>query len=140
MTEKKYLTKGQMIDMADRVYEDVLIPEWKNQYVCVQSLTAAEKDQFESGMTQFRQIGNRMVATPNLVNMRARLVAMCVVDPQTHERVFGDGDVPELGRKSAAALDRIVEACKRLSRWSDNDLEKMALELKNDPPAASPTD
>ena len=41
-------------------------------------------------------------------------------------RVGGDVEVVELGRKSAAALNRIVEVAQKLNAVSDGDLEDLA--------------
>ncbi len=133
----KYLTKSSVLNADDRVYEDVDVPEWGG-VVRVQSLMATEKDAFEASITSVQRIGRRVVQKPDFVNVRAKLAVLCMVD-EAGQRLFSDGDVAELGRKSAAALDRVIEVAKRLSRLNDADLEELTAGLKNAPPAASAT-
>lgn len=133
---KKLLNKASILSTQDRIFEDIEVPEWGG-FVRVRSLTAAEKDAFEASLTITKQVGRKIIQQPNLVNVRAKLAAQCIVD-ENGQRLFSDLDVLELGGKSAAALDRIVEAAKRLSRLDDDDLEKLTAELKNDQPVASP--
>jgi len=61
----------------------------------------------------------------NLANVRARLCAISIVD-ETGKRMFSDEDVRALGRKSAAALDRVFAAAQRLSGLTDEDVEELA--------------
>lgn len=134
----KYLSKGDILGADDRKYEDVLVPEWREDgLVRVQSLMGAEKDAFEASLITTQQIGRKLVSRPNYINARAKLAAKCMVD-ENGQRLFTDEDVLELGRKSAAALDRVIEVAKRLSAMNEGDLEKLTDNLKNDQPAVSP--
>ncbi len=67
----------------------------------------------------------------NLQNIRAKLVALTVVDEQGN-RIFKDEDVKWLGNKSAAALDRIFEVAQRLSGLRDEDVEELAKNSESD--------
>ena len=62
----------------------------------------------------------------DLRNMRAKLVALTVVDDKGKRLFRGDADVNALGRKSAAALQRVFEVAQRLSGLSDEDMEELA--------------
>lgn len=132
-----YLGKSDILNANDDAYEDVQVPEWGG-VVRVRRLSAAEKDAFEASIMDIRQERGRVVERPNLVNMRSKLVARCIVDAEG-QLVFDESDIPALGRKSGAALDRVVAAAKRLNRMTDADLQELVQGLKNDPPAASPT-
>lgn len=59
-----------------------------------------------------------------LANVRARLVAMCLVG-EDGRRLFEDGDIESLGSKGAAALDRVFAVARRLSGLSNRDLEEL---------------
>jgi hypothetical protein len=133
--EKRYIEKDEFLLQNDRVYEDVQLPN--GQWVCVQSLNAAEKDQYEASMWEMRQHKGKMVTRANFENMRARLFVMCVVHPETHQRLYSEADIPLLGKKNVAVLDVVIEAAKRLSAWDDEELEKLLGQLKNDQPVAS---
>jgi hypothetical protein len=134
-----YLSKAQILDADDSGFDDVPVPEWGGT-VRIKRMTGAEKDTFEASMTIIQQQGNRIVQKPNFVNVRAKLAARCIVDPATGELMFSDADVLDLGRKSGAALDRVVAAAKRLNRMNDADLQALTEGLKNAPPADSRTD
>lgn len=116
-----YLSRDAILNADDLDQEEVDVAEWGGT-VMVRALTGAERDAYEASMRQQR--GKDFVA--NFANIRAKLVVKCVISPDTGERVFADNDAPALGKKSAAALDRIFEVAARLSRISDEDVEAMA--------------
>jgi len=138
MATGKYLSKSAILNAQDIVFEDVPVPEWGG-VVRVKALTAAEKDAFETSLISLRQVGNQMQQKTNLVNVRAKLAAKSIVDEEG-ARIFDDSEVMDLGRKSAAALDRVVDVAKKLSRVSEADLKELTEGLKNDQPAVSPID
>ena len=114
------LTKAQILGVADLEHEDVEVPEWGGA-VRVQMLTGAERDAFEQEIVT-RQ-GKKVQM--NLANVRARLVALCVVDEEG-QRLFGEGDVKALGRKSALALNRVFEVAQRINGLTEQDMEELA--------------
>lgn len=114
-----YLTREQILECVDLQYEDVAVPEWGGT-VRVRGLTGAERDAFESSFVQ--QQGTK--TTFDMQNMRAKLVAMAVVD-ENGERLFSDRDVAALGRKSGAALQRVFEVAQRLSGLTDEDIDEL---------------
>jgi len=114
---KKFLTREAILKAQDLPQEEVYVPEWGG-YVRVRGLTAAERDALESTMLQT----NGQV---RLENFRARLVAMSIVDEEGN-RLFSDEDVDALGRKSAAALQRVFDVAMRLSGLRAEDVEELA--------------
>src|SRR5690606_40748699 len=97
------LSRDAILQAQDLPTERVEIPEWNGE-VIVRGLTAAERDQFEQSIVETRGKDTRV----NLRNIRAKLVALCVVDEEG-KRLFKDEDAELLGRKSAVALNRIFE-------------------------------
>jgi len=61
----------------------------------------------------------------NMANLRARLVALSVVDDKG-TRIFTDDDVKALGKKSAKALDRVFSVAQRLNGIGESDVEELA--------------
>jgi hypothetical protein len=112
--------RERILARDDRQYESVHIPEW-DEMVRVRGLTGTERDRWEASM--MRQDGSRHPQV-NLDNLRAKLVALTMVDEQGR-RVFRDSDVPALGDMSASALQRIFEVAQRLSRLTDQDVEEL---------------
>lgn len=103
------LTKDQILGAQDLSFEDVAVPEWGGT-VRVKMLTGAERDAFEAS-TIIRR-GKRVDV--NMVNVRARLVSLTVVD-EKGGRLFSEGDVEALAKKSSAALNRVFEAARVLN-------------------------
>lgn len=106
---------------VDTVYEEVEIPEWGGS-VRVKSLSATERDAFEATLVATEGKKNRT----NLVNIRAKLVAACLVDA-LGARIYADPSVGvnELGQRNGAAMDRIFTVCQRLSGMSQKDIEEL---------------
>lgn len=116
---RKFLSREDILAIDDLPYEDVEVPEWGG-VVRVRALTGAERDAYEASIV--RRKGNKTELNPE--NMRAKLVALCVVDEQGN-RLFTDKDIELLGRKSAAALDRVFEVAQRLSGLRPEDMEEI---------------
>lgn len=110
------LTREQILAAADLPRESVDVPEWGGT-VIVQTMTGADRDAFEASVITAD-------GKPNLRNMRAKLVAACVVDESGH-RLFTAADIEALGGKSASALERISRVAQRLNRMGDEQLEEL---------------
>jgi hypothetical protein len=113
--------REEILAIDDRQYEDVYVPEW-DKTLRVRGLTGAERDSWEGSL--LRQDGSRRPRM-DYSNLRARLIVKSVIDKETGERIFTDGDVGMLGGRSASALQRIFEVCQRLSRLTDEDVEEL---------------
>lgn len=111
------LSRDAILGAVDLVHQDVDVPEWGGT-VRVRMLTGTERDQFEAS-TMTRQ-GKKL--NVNLVNIRARLVAMCVVDEKGN-RMFADADVEALAKKSSMALHRVFEAARHLNGLTEEAAE-----------------
>jgi len=114
------LTREQILQANDIATETVSVPEWGGE-VLVRALSGSQRDAFDDATLEQKGKNRRV----NLVNVRARLCAISIVD-ETGKRMFSDEDVRALGRKSAAALDRVFAAAQRLSGLTDEDVEELA--------------
>jgi len=128
-------TRLGILEASDRVTEWVPVPEWGFR-LCVRSLEGFERDRYEGSLVRWgksRQ-GNLEVEGSNPENMRAKLVAMTVVEDEEPgaKNLFTDADVLILGHKSAAALDRIFSVAQRLSHLTDKDVEALTEQLGED--------
>lgn len=110
------LTREQILSADDRKRETVQVPEWGGE-VSVSNMCGSDRDAFEESI-----IGSD--GKPTLRDMRAKLVARCIVD-ESGSRIFSDEDVTALGRKSAAALDRCARVAQRLNLIGDKELEEI---------------
>ncbi|WP_433225613.1 hypothetical protein [Actinomadura formosensis] len=113
------LSRDQILGAEDRTYEVVTCPEWGGD-VRLRSLTGSERDEWENSLV--RQVGDKRRL--NARNMRAKLIALSAVD-EHGAPLFSSADVIKLGSKNAAPLDRLFEACQRLSGLSDKDVEEL---------------
>jgi hypothetical protein len=121
MTEYNFLGRDDILDFEDIETHVVPVPEWgENAAVRLKVLSAAERDAFEASTVTTK--GGKQ--KPNLANLRARLVARCMVDADG-KRVFESGDVARLGTKSSKALDRLFSKCQEINGFSDKDIEEM---------------
>lgn len=120
-TEYTFLDRDEILDYEDIETHVVPVPEWgEKAAVRLKVLSAAERDAFEASTVTTK--GGKQ--KPNLANLRARLVARCMVDAKG-ERVFLSGDVARLGNKSSKALDRLFTKCQEINGFSDSDIEEL---------------
>ena len=122
------LTRDQILNAQDIQTEEVHVSEWGGT-VLVRALDGEERDALEASMIQ----GKGKNAQVNLKNLRAKLVARSMVD-ENGKRLFEDGDIPALAKKSAAALNRVYEVAQRLSGITPEDVDELT---KNSKPAQS---
>jgi len=110
------LTRDEILSADDLKKEKVPVPEWGG-HLFVKTQTGAEKDNFESSLVDSK-------GKVSVKNIRARMVAQVAVD-EDGKRLFSDADAEALGKKSAAALDRVFAVAKRLNGISDEDVEEL---------------
>ena len=111
------LDRNSILQMDDLPKEQLSVPEWGGD-LWVRTLTGTERDAFEQSMVQKKN-------KPNLNNVRARFAVLTICD-EKGERLFTDNDAEALGKKSAAALDRVFEVAQRLNGFSDSDSEELS--------------
>lgn len=122
MTKAKpgLLSRDAILAIKDTKYEDVPVPEWGGT-VRIKALSGSERDQFEASIVG---TGGGRARQRNMINIRARLVALTIVD-ENMQTMFTPGDVDELGTKSASALDRCFAVAQRLAGITDADVEEL---------------
>lgn len=130
----QYLSKDAILQAHDVLIEDVEVPEWGGT-VRVRGLSGLERDALEESTIEGRGKNRRV----SLMNFRAKLVVRSVVD-ESGRRVFDDADVAALGRKSAAALNRVVEVAQRLAGITEEDVEELTQDFESAPTSDSGTD
>jgi hypothetical protein len=119
------LAKAAILAAADLKHEDVEVPEWGGT-VRVRMMSGAERDAFESSFATAEMFAEFRVKGPAALqqNMRGRLVSFTAVG-EDGERLFTDEDAVALGKKSVAALDRVVAVAMRLNALSQGDLDQL---------------
>ena len=130
----KILNRDDILAVQDIETKQVPVPEWGGD-VYVKGMTGAERDAFET--TIIVDHGNKQTVTTE--NIRAKLAAFSVVDEEG-VLMFSVKDIKALGKKSAAALQRVFDVAKELSGIGDDDIEELVEGLKADPFDDSPSD
>lgn len=125
------LTKSAILSADDLKTEDVEVPEWGGA-VRVRAFSGRERDAFEASLVR----GDGKDRKVDLTNMRARLVALTVVD-ETGQKLFTHEDVDLLGAKSGAALDRVFAVAQKLNGLSAADVEDLTKNSSGAPSADS---
>lgn len=113
------LSLDDILKANDLASETVPVPEWGGA-VLVRGLTGEQRDAFEGSFFSGRGKDQK----ENFDNLRARLVAVSLVQPAGAEPVTPE-KVKALGGKSAAALDRVYTVCQRLSGLRPADVAEM---------------
>ncbi len=98
------LSKDAILAADDLPRETVSVPEWGGE-VLVRTMSGTDRDAFEASLLE---------KDGRMENVRARLVALTLCYPQG-DRLFDDGEIAALGRKSARALDRVFSVAQRLN-------------------------
>lgn len=118
--DKTYATREAILEIDDLQTEEVVVPEWRGMVVVVHSLDGTSRDDLEASMAKTR--GKKTEV--NLHNMRAKLVVRSSYDHDS-KRLFRDEDEAAVGRKNAAALQRIFEVAARLSGITSQDVDEL---------------
>lgn len=121
------LTRDDIVNVSDIKTEVVSVPEWGGD-VLIRPMAGDVRDFFEQSLAK--------EGTVNLVNIRAKLCALTLVD-EAGDYLFckitrnAKGELVDcqmddivLGNKSAKALDRIFAKSQRLSGVSKDDIKE----------------
>jgi hypothetical protein len=105
------LSKSEILQVQDtKVSAAVPVPEWGGE-VYIKTLSGTERDAFEDAYAE-----NKMKA------FRCRFLVLTLSDDKG-QRLFADGDVGELGKKSSVVINRLFEAA-----WKHNAFTNEAVE------------
>jgi hypothetical protein len=118
--ELRFIDRDMILNSEDLATEEVEVPEWGGK-VLVRALNGTERDAYEASLISQQGKNTQL----KMDNIRAKLVVRAVVDPVTLKPIFTAGDIEALGRKSAAALDRVFSVAQRLSKITDADVEDL---------------
>ena len=110
------LSKEDILKADDLKREIINVPEWGGE-VQIRTMTGEERDSFDSEMIRDEK--------KTFKNIRAKFLALIICD-DNGKRVFSDEDISALGKKSAAALDRIFSAGQKLNKLTNEDIEDLA--------------
>lgn len=131
------LTRKDILIADDLTRELVDVPEWgAGAQVWVRGMSGTERDEFEASIVDARAGKEQKL---NMKNVRAKLASLTLCD-EAGKRLFSEGDIGELGKKSATALQRVFLVGQRLSGIGESDVKELTGEMAGNPTGDLPTD
>lgn len=123
----------QIIGVDDRQVIEVDVPEWSTR-VRLRAMTGTDRDAYEVHVTN----GGKQGAV-NLIGMRSKLVAACLVNDR-NERIVSPKDEVKLGEKSAKVLNDLFEKCLSLNGMTEDDVKELEANFEDTPAELSTSD
>lgn len=122
-----FLTREAILQADDLKFEDVEVAAWGGT-VRVRALTASERDAFEAEA----YLTNGPDREKNARNVRARLVVKSLINEQG-ERLFKDEEADLVGRKHGAVIDQLFWTARRLSAFTEEEVDALVKNSKPSP-------
>lgn len=104
--------RKRILAANDIKVEPIEIPEWGGTYY-VKVMSGTERDQFEESYAEQKMKAFRV---------RFLVVALC---DEKGERVFGDDDAAELGKKSSVVINRVFEVAWKVNAFTTEAVEEL---------------
>jgi len=122
------LSRSAIQGREDLTTDRVEVPEWGG-VVLVKVLKADEKNAWEKSCTVKRRLpaGGVSIEPRDNINARVSLAITCCVT-EDGQPLFTADDAGWLGTKSAAAIERVFEACCRVNRIGKTDVAELTAE------------
>lgn len=111
------LSKQDIFDKQDVATKKIEVPEWDGD-VIISVMSGFARDRFEASI-----LGKN--GGMNTTNIRAKLVAACLVDEKGN-LLFSEEDITKLGKKACTALDRIFAEAQILNGLGEKEVEELA--------------
>ena len=132
----KVLRLDDIVAAQDTQYDFVDTPEWSGR-VRIASLTGTERQALVTSMrADQKKLGDELA----LVRFAFRVVAASLVDEDGHHVPDQENAVGRLADKNMAPVQRVFDACRKLSGLGQEELDERLEDLKGTPSASSPTD
>jgi len=128
--------KKALFAYDDTKIEKVECPEWGDlgKEIYVRTMSSKSRDTYEMGIVEAGKQAKEARENGTLFeftyNMRAEMAVGSICDKDGN-LLFETSDAKELGKKSAGVLDRIFTVAKRLSHFSEEDVEEMEKSLES---------
>lgn len=113
--------RDTILSADDLATEDHEVPEW-GVTVQIRSLDGTGRDAYEALLIALRKGGTDIEL--KLADYRSKLVARCLFDPGSGERIFTTAEASKLGSKSSVVIDRLYEVARRLSGMTEGAVEE----------------
>lgn len=124
------LTREAILAAPDLKPTKVEVPEWGG-FVHVRQMTGADR-----GALEAEAMGDKK---NHIATLRSRMAARCICD-EAGVRLFNDSDIEALGKKSQAALDRVLAEITKANGLGDEGVTAAGESSTGDPSAGSGSD
>lgn len=115
-------SREDILGFDDLTREPVVIPEWGGITVWVRVMRAAERDWLDAMSLDAE--GQALPIQERLQDYRGRVTAITSCN-EDGSSIFMLTDAAALGKKSARAIDRIVEVAQRINRMTEEEVNKL---------------
>jgi len=106
------LNKAKILAADDVKLQEVEVREWGGT-VFLKVLSGTEREYFEESYSDQK-----------LKAFRLRFLVLALCD-EKGDRLFADGEIDELGKKSAVVINRLFEAGWKLNAFREEDVEAL---------------
>lgn len=127
-----------IVAAPDIPHKDVDVPEWGGITLRIKGLTGKARDDFEARMFMMRATTDDEVKIDLAANRNARILAQCLYDPETDERLPISED--ELGAKSGTVTSRLAGIALALSGLARGAVEEAGKGSETDQSEGSTSD
>lgn len=132
-----------IIAADDIPYKDEPVPEWPMPdgspiELRIRGLNGRERDRYEAQMATFRATDDGEMRITMLADRNAKILAMCLFDPATDERI--PVDVEDLAEKSGEVVSRLAGIALGLSGLGRKAVEAAGKDSETDQSESSTSD
>jgi hypothetical protein len=113
----KTLGRDDILSADDIRIEQVDVPEWGGT-VYIRTLTGLQRERYVESIRRTVGHGKKQSVEIVLQQSGAKLAAQTLCD-ESGKLLFTEADIPALARKSARALQRVIDASARLNGLDD---------------------
>ena len=126
----------EIVAAQDIQYDTVPTPEWGGQ-VRIASMNGSDRQKLVQSMRADQKAHGEEIA---LLRFAFRVVAASIVDEKGRHIADQEEAFEKLAEKNMAPVQRVFDACRRLSGLGQDELDSRLEDLKENPSASSLTD
>ena len=112
--EQRVLTKDDILQTQDCQTLEVKVPEWGGS-VRVKALSVKERETYQELVTSKKKSDGSF----DTKGLTVRFLQLCLVDEQGRP-LFAEADLGKLEEKSAAVMDRLLDAARKHNRIGED--------------------
>jgi len=122
------LTREQILEIQDIEYREVVVKEWDGGTVRIRSLTAQEREEYDSWLFTVKKL--------DATTSRSRLLSMAIVD-NDGKPIFTEGDIQTLAKKNSKIVVRLSYIAQKLSGMTPGSIKELTEDFLADQSSGS---